>query len=486
MLVLRQDPMTTGIVYMPVGLLVLAAQARAAGHEVVCIDAVSEAPASVALTGKFLRRGLCTEACVAKIPEDTDAIGVYALNLLNHEATCAVIRNVKKYFPDKPLAVIENSQAVTSYALSEVADNFYGAGAEVILTGESDKTLIRWLEDNKSSLDVKSANDQHFLIDAYPDMLPEIDKLPFPAWDLLSLNRYWKLGHAHGPFSSKRYLPILTSRGCPYHCKFCVTPALTHGKWRPRPAEAVVEEMFWAQKEFGVHEFHFEDMNPTVDDNRTRSICENLIRKKSQSLSWKIVSGTKVESLKDEDTIHLMARSGCKYLSISPETGSPHVLKLMGKPFDLEHAVRIAGACAKEKIFLQCCFVLGFPGETYDDLLMTKELVERLSALGVDEIALFIMTPAPGAEEYKKHPASVSLSELNFSPAWRADYDELSRFRSELYKNFVINKTLKYPLKVIRQSYNFVCNRFETKMEMAPWRALCHSALIFRAKPGTL
>lgn len=477
--------MTTGIVYMPVGLAVLAAQAREAGHEVCCIDAVGRAPASVALVGKFLRRGLSSEDCVARIPDDSDAIAVYALNLLNHEATCAVVRSVRKRFPDKPCAVIENNQAVTSYALHEVADSLYAAGADSILTGESDRTLSLWLERTTFSQHGSFTGALNPLVDSFPNALPEMEKIPLPAWDLFPLKNYWKLGHAHGPFSTQSYLPIQTSRGCPYHCRFCVTPALTHGRWRPRPAEAVVEEMLWAQKKFGVREFHWEDMNPTIDDKRTRAICEGLLRSRA-SLVWKIVSGTKVESLRDEETIQLMARSGCKYLSISPETGSPDVLRLMGKPFDLDHAVRIAHASAKAGIFLQCCFVLGFPGETKEDLLLTKELIERLTALGVDEIALFIMTPAPGSKEYKEPFSTVSLSELNFSPTWREDYHELSFFRGELYKHFVIQKTLGYPLKVTRQAWNFIFRRFETKMEMAPWRALCHRALIFRARPGNL
>ena len=262
-------------------------------------------------------------------------------------------------------------------------------------------------------------------------------------------------------------------------------PALNHGRWRPRPADAVVEEMLWARDTFGVREFHWEDINPTVNDGRTRAICEGLIRRRAEVI-WKTVSGTKVESIRDVETVRLMARSGCRYLSISPETGSPKVLRRMGKPFDLDHAEKIADAAKRSGIFLQCCFVLGFPGEDDDDRRLTTELVERLIRLGVDEIALFIMTPAPGAAEYRDPGAGVSLSELNFSPTWRSDYETLSAFRAGLYRRFVIGKTLSHPLAVARQAMNFARHRFETKMEMAPWRALCHTALALRARPGTI
>lgn len=481
MLSLRRDPMTAGIVYMPVGLAVLASGLRERGHDPALVDAFGEAPGETCLAGKFLRRGLSAADCAARVPDNCDAVAVYALNLLNHDATLAVVRALRRRFPERPVCVIENSQAVTAYSLAAVAPAFYEAGADALLLGESDNSLPRWLDapwkDDRQSPGARSLD--------LPDSPVELASLPFPAWDLLPVRAYWSLGHAHGPMSSTRYLAVQTSRGCPYHCRFCVTPALNHGRWRPRPAEAVVEEMRWAQRRFNVHEFHWEDLNPTVDDQRTRDICEGLLRG-GRPLTWKIASGTKVESLKDEETVRLMARSGCTYMSISPETGSARVLRRMGKPFDLDHAVRIATAAKKEGIFLQCCFVLGFPGEDDTDRQMTEELVKALTALGVDEIALFIMTPAPGSAEYGTVRDDISLSELNFSPAWRADYETLSRFRTGLYRTFLLRKTMAHPLRVMRQALNFVRRRFETKMEMAPYRALCHKALMLRSRPGDI
>ncbi len=482
MLALRQDPMTAGIVYMPVGLAVSAAGLRNAGHQVSLIDAFGSAPGETCLAGKFLRRGLASADCAARVPEDTDAVAVYALNLLNHDATLAVLRAVRRRFPNRPLAVIENSQAVTAYSLAEVASTFYDAGADTLLLGESDDSLPRWLDTPWKDEPTRPG----FLSLEQADSPVDLSSVSFPAWDLFPLRSYWLLGHAHGPLSSSRYLAVQTSRGCPYHCRFCVTPALNHGRWRPRPAESVVEEMRWAQRRFNVHEFHWEDLNPTVDDQRTKAICEAILRNGMPLPTWKIVSGTKVESLKDEETIRLMARSGCTYMSISPETGSPRVLKLMGKPFDLDHAIRIARAAKKEGIFLQCCFVLGFPGETDNDRRMTEELVATLTKLGVDEIALFIMTPAPGAAEFDAVVDNISLSELNFSPTWRDDYRRLSQFRSKLYRSFVLQKTVEHPVRVMRQAFNFVRRRFETKMEMAPYRALCHKALILRSRQGVI
>ena len=91
---------------------------------------------------------------------------------------------------------------------------------------------------------------------------------------------------------------------------------------------------------FNVREFHIEDVNPTVNDKRTREICEEILAR-GLDVIWKISAGTKVETMRDERTIELMAKAGCKYISISPETGSPRVLDLINKPFKYGHAVNL-------------------------------------------------------------------------------------------------------------------------------------------------
>jgi radical SAM superfamily enzyme YgiQ (UPF0313 family) len=120
----------------------------------------------------------------------------------------------------------------------------------------------------------------------------------------------------------------------------------------------------------------------------------------------------------------------------------------------------------------QACFVLGYPGETEYDLRMTWDLVHELTRVGVDEIALFIITPVPGSSIYDEFAGFSSLSQLNFSPTWRIDYGRLNRFRVSLYFRFLLWKLRYHPLKLLKQPLNFLRRRFETKMEMVPYRAL--------------
>jgi radical SAM superfamily enzyme YgiQ (UPF0313 family) len=485
LVVQRSDPFTTGIVYMPIGLAYVAASLRAANIPVKVIDAFAEKPYKARHDGKFMLLGLTYTEIVESIPADTKAVFVYAINMTNHLSTIGIIHELKQSYPDIPVVVLENTQAVTAYSLHLVADEFYKAGADYILTGEGDyrsvclaRALIN--DDIKEQLCQMDGLGSRTFYNIPVSEINNLDILPFPAWDMFPLENYWSLRFAHGPQTTKRYLPLLTSRGCPYACTFCATPAVNNRKWRSRSAENVVDEIEYFMHKYQVAEFHIEDINPTVSDQRIRDICHEIL-KRQLNVIWKIAAGTKAETIQNEDTIDLMARAGCRYISISPETGSPRLLKMMHKPFDLNHAVLLIKRMNQAGIRSQACFVLGYPGETKDDLKMTWNMVRDLTYKGVDEIALFIITPVPGSAIYTEFYGYDALSELNFSPTWRNDYQQLNRFRLRLYICFLLWKLWKHPLKIVHQIVNFLRRRFETKMEMVPYRAMVFKCMDKRA-----
>ncbi|MGK7875791.1 MAG: radical SAM protein [Xenococcaceae cyanobacterium] len=485
LVVLRSDPLTTGIVYMPISLAYVAASLQREEIPVKVIDAYAEKPHQVRREEQFLVFGLNYAELIEQISVDASAVFVYAINLTNHLSTVGIVLAIKQARPNLPVVVIENTQAVTAYALSFVADEFYQAGADYILTGEGDQRSVRLVrallnggrKDDLSEIDGLGTPEFY---NPPINTIKDLDNIPFPAWDLLPLENYWNLRFAHGPQTTERYLPLLTSRGCPYPCKFCVVPATNNQKWRPRSAQNVVDEIKHFVNKYQVREFHIEDLDPTISDRRIRDICHEIIER-GLNITWKIVAGTKVETMRNEETIDLMAKAGCRYISISPETGSPHILKLMRKPFNVGHAVRLVKQMNKVGIRSQACFVLGYPGETEEDLQMTWNLVRDLTRQGVDEVALFIITPVPGSAIYEELQGYKSLSELNFSPTWRSDYEKLSSLRLRLYASFLWWKLRYHPWKILRQPFNFLRRKFETKMEMVPYRAMVLKWLSKRA-----
>jgi hypothetical protein len=481
LVVQKNDPLTTGIPYMPVGLAYVAACLKRANLEVEVIDAFGLNPRQARCSDRFMFLGLTPEQVLARVDTRARAVFVYAANLACHDSSAEIVAALKQDRPDLPLAVLENTQAVTAYALAKAAPEFFALGADYVLCGEPDLRAVdlaqRLLAGKRTlaELEVDGLGDRQRLTEP-GGVIEDLDSLPLPAWEKFPLTNYWNLRFAHGPLEARRYLPLLSSRGCPFACGFCVVPATNHHRWRGRSSRGVVDEMEHFQRTLGVSEFHFEDLNPTVSDSRTRGICSEILDR-GLKVTWKLVSGTKIETIKDGASLELMARAGCRYISFSPETGSKRVLELMGKPFDLEHAKGMVDEMNRLGIKSQACFVLGYPGETEEDLALSRRLVRRLTLGGVDEIALFIITPVPGSAIFDRFQGFKTLSELNFTPTWRQDYISLNKFRLRLYLSFLFWKALRHPLKMAGQALNFVRRRFATKMEMTPYRALVYKLM---------
>lgn len=472
---LRSDPFTTGIPFMPIGLAYAAAALQQAGETVQVIDAFGEAPTRIRKESRFLIHGLHPEESIARIPASVDAAVLYAGILASHLSLLSHLRTLKAIHPSIPAIVIENTQAVTAYALEPVKSELFQAGADFVLTGEPEErlpALVRWLRAPDTSPwpdGVWGASAQGPSGRPADHAIADLNGLPFPAWTLFPVQHYWALRYSHGPVEGP-FLPLLTSRGCPYPCRFCVVPATNQRSWRARSPVSVVNEMTHWQSTLGVSEFHWEDLNPTIQDARIREIADTILSRKL-AVRWKLAAGTKLETLKSPDTVAAMAQAGCRYVSFSPESGSPAVLEAIDKAFDFDHADRMVRLMDRHGIRTQACFVLGFPRETDHDRTLTWKAVKRLVRQGLDELALFIITPVPGSAIFPDFQGFETLSQLNFSPTWRNDFKRLSRFRLRLYFAFLFWKLRYSPRKLLRQPFNFLRRRFETKMEMTPYRA---------------
>jgi radical SAM superfamily enzyme YgiQ (UPF0313 family) len=473
---------------MPIGLAYFAGALKKSGYQFKVIDAFGERPFQIRKRGDFLLQGLTEKEIAELIPQDTKIIFIYAINIASHLSLVNIIKTVKKNLPEIPIVVVENTQAVTAYSLREAQQDLYENGADFILTGEPETRGVELVEsiikrnvkvDDIDGLGYRNSGKFHY---HNPQRkIDNLDELAFPVWDYFPLEKYWHLKYSHGPLETKRYLPILTSRGCPYSCRFCLMACYSYQGWRGRSPKNVVNEIEYFQKRYNVNEFHVEDVNPTVSDIRIRQICKEIIDR-NLKVVWKLVSGTKVETIKNEETLELMAKAGCNYISISPETGSSKILNLMNKPFDLGHALRMVRKMHELNIFSQACFVLGFPGETKEDIRLTQKLAEKLTRVGVDEIAVFIITPVPGSQLFSEFKGYYHFSQLNFSPTWRDDYAYLNIQRLKLYAIFFFNKIIFHFFRIAVQPLRFFARVFKTKMEMVPYRALRMHILLWRAK----
>ncbi len=469
----KDDLFGTGIPYLPVELAYVASSLRKNNIQFKLIDSFGLKPMQITRQGSQLVQGLTISEILSEIPNDAKFAVVYCGLVVTFRRIIEIISAVKKAFPKISVVCIENTQQVTAFSISEAAPKLFEAGADVLVVGDPELKVVD-IVSGKELKDVKGVifkDDKKLTRTAPSDIfIKDVDSLPFPAWDLFPLKNYWKLGYSHAPLTSGKYLPLLTSRGCPFGCRFCVIPSTNQRRWTPRSANNVVDEMEHGIKTLGVHEFHIEDLNPTVRKERMVELSKEILRR-NLNVSFKFGSGTKIETL-DEETIDWLAEAGLSYLSCSPESGSPAVLEAMGKPFNHRLALKLIRRLHKNKVATQACFVLGFLNETDADRKLTRSYIKELVKAGIDEIALFIMTPIPGTYTFDKLNGYGDYSQLTFSPKWRADYKMLAAFRHGAYIQFLSWKLRYHPLKLFKQVVDFLTRRFHTKMEMTAFRWL--------------
>lgn len=470
------DSHSSGIPYLPHGLAYLSTELdrREIQHEV--LDAFGENPrSSRAVSGQYLLLGLSEAEVTARAKAlPLEAAVIYASSVFNSVGLSLMAKAVRAAHPNIPIILTENTQAVTGYSVLKIGRELKRTEITLTVLGEAEAVLPEALPYLLAGKELPGRLAPHFWRpDESPDgkrnaVVENLDALGLPNWGRFPLPNYWKLRVAHGPVSNP-YVAMLTSRGCPYPCAFCSVPVMNNQKWRMRSAESVVDEMSWMQRRFGVSEFHWEDLNPTIHEPRMREIAR-LIIERGLSVKWRLVSGTKLDNLKIE-TLELLADAGLDYVSFSPESGSLAVLKRIKKPFRHAHAVQQVKVLRRRNVETQACFVLGFPGETNQDRTETARYARKLIRAGLGEVTYFIVAPMPGTPIETQVPGEyTSLSELTFSPQWRTDFKSLVRWRNRLYLEFFALKALVSPKLCAKTLWNAFTGTFSLKMEMFPRR----------------
>ncbi|MBT8582103.1 radical SAM protein [Polynucleobacter paneuropaeus] len=478
----KGDFLGSGVPYWPLELVTLATYSREKGDKVTVIDQFGEDPTSLSDKGGYYLQGVAINA-----PNWWDALYhssafiLYAISYMSHLELLSTIEWLKQKFPKTPIAVLENSQAVTAYSLSQMAASFFASGADYLICGEPYSTWDTFRQYLKSAKFNANAS-PNIISREFPGQpvkrAEKLGRYPIPDWDLIKLDSYWRLPYSHGPKTPK-FLPILTSRGCPYPCDFCVVPETNNRRWIGNDPEQVVQEIIELRDKFNVYDFQIEDLNPTVHHKRWERICELLIERDA-NIRFYLVSGTKAETL-HIDKIGLLASAGCRYISISPESGSYDLMKIIGKKFNQEHGIQLIRECRKFGIRTQACFLVGHPREVDRDFLASKAYLIDLVKAGLDEVAIFVVAPFAGSMLYSK--SSILIEDKSalpsFSPKGRLDYFNLDIRRKQLIRTFFFEK-LKKRGDLWMQGIRSVFGVPETKMENLPRRFIYVTWLLIR------
>ena len=245
----------------------------------------------------------------------------------------------------------------------------------------------------------------------------ELDELPFPAWDLVNLNHY------RLPFTNRRFVMVMSSRGCPYDCTFCVAQSYYGKKIRKRSAERIVDEIEWNIEKNGVRDFFFWSESFTIVKKNIHQLCDEILRR-GLKIRW--VCNSRVDNV-DLNVLKKMKKAGCWMISYGIESGDQGILDRSLKRITLEQ-IRTAVNLTREAGFqIAGHFVLGLPGETEATLRKTSELSRELD---LDYAQFYCASPWPGSRLYDEARREGWLNTENWDRYEQTycvlDYPELS------------------------------------------------------------
>ena len=210
----------------------------------------------------------------------------------------------------------------------------------------------------------------------------DLDDMPIPMHELLPLQKY-RMPYIKGPFTF-----MLTSRGCPAGCTYCIKHVSYQYATRLRSPKLVIEEM-WYLKKLGINNIHMYADLFTVNRDQVIEMCKLMIEEKI-NIHW--TSNSRVDFV-DEEMLTLMGKAGCRLISWGLESGNEAILKHARKGADPAKAERALRWAKKAGIMNWGYFIIGLPGETEETIRQTIDFAKKLPL----DIALFhVAAPYPG------------------------------------------------------------------------------------------
>jgi len=222
----------------------------------------------------------------------------------------------------------------------------------------------------------------------------DLDDLPWPTYDQMNLDIYFGLNSSHGERRHEKFLPMITSRGCPYKCTFCTAYKVWGKKFRTRDVDDVISEMKFIKKEYGIKEIMFEDDNTTLNVKRAKRLFNKMIEEKLD-FEWDTPNGVAAFAL-DNEVLDVMKQAGCYKVNLAIESGNEEHLKYnIKKPVKLKRVVELVKHCQKINLSVGTFLVFGIPGETEK---MVWDSIRFVKNMKIYTPFISIATPYPGSE----------------------------------------------------------------------------------------
>ncbi len=374
----------SGTLYYPIWLSYASGLLESAGYEVKLIDAPAEGydlQVVKAVVKDFGPTMIVMDTSTPSI--FSDVMVAEALKEIQPQSFIIFAGTHVSATPEDSLALSQSIDAIArreyDYTLLDLANLLKAEG--VRLEVQKLKT-VRGLS-FKADGQVIHNSDRPFIKDL--DELPIVSKV---------YKKHLKVENYFYSITQYPEITIVTGRGCPHRCNYCVYPQTMFGHlFRHRSPENVVEEFEYIRENFPqVKEVFIEDDTLTVNRKYCQELCQLLIRER-MDMAWTANSRADV----DLETLKLMKRAGCRLLCIGVESGNQHILDNIHKKLRLEQVEAFVKNAKKAKILVHACFMVGNAGETKETMKQTLDFAKRLKP---DTAQFFPLMVYPGTEAF--------------------------------------------------------------------------------------
>ncbi len=371
-----------GLLYPPIELAHVASVLEAAGHEVVIHDADARGVDAAAAEREIVALApvlIVLDSSSTSLDRDLALAGALRRAL---GATVGMLGSQVTYTPDE---IFENQQVDVvirgepEYTVRELAERVAAARAS---GGALDFAGLEGTTWRRAGGEVVHEPER--------EKIKDLDALPLPARHLLDNQAY------HFPGVEGAVTTVKSSRGCPLNCSFCGYTLAQGLRFRFRSPEHVLAELVELVRRYGVRHVVFRDPIFTTRKDRVEAICAGILREDLR-IEWQCETAVKVL---DRPLLEIMARSGCKHISLGVESGNEEMQRKHcgAKLLDHDHAAEVFQACRDLGIETRAFCMIGFPEETPAMVEETLALVERLDP---DQVQFCAVTAYPGTPLHK-------------------------------------------------------------------------------------
>lgn len=258
-----------------------------------------------------------------------------------------------------------------------------------------------------------------------------LDELPYPDRDIIDNSLYSR------PDTGEKQTIIKVSRGCPYHCFFCLATPINGRIVRHRSPKNIVGEIRLCVEKYGIKNFVFWSDIFNLDNNWVKELCNEII---SSGLKITFSTNTRADTV-DFDTVKLMKKAGCTLVSMGIESGSQEMLDKMGKKITLSQVEKSVKLFKKLGIAIYAYYVIGLPWETKSTLEETLLFAKKLNT---DFVSFYTATPLLGTDFYS-YIENNYLGVLNYSKPYY--------YPCVNTHNLTCDEVFEYHKKMVRSYY---------------------------------